>query len=223
MADKGLASRFKAAISKEDGKGRAASGPEAEVDARRARFLVGEGRLFDDLVGLVTDIGGIEATRGDGYLHLVRAGRRLSLERNADADALDVAFDGAPSGHTLVLVDEAWHMDTGLRRVALFDAGLEELLVDGLALPPPEAPEEAEITSPIEEPVEVAAATTPPADDDGQVILRDVKLDKTSSSGKPASSGQVVVREASALRNDGGKKDKAYGPPGSQVRELPKW
>jgi hypothetical protein len=220
MAEKGLASRFKAAISKDGGTGPASPGAGAEVDARRARFVVSEGRLFDDLVAMVTDIGGIEATRGDGYLHLGRDSRRVTLQRNPAADGLDVAFDGAPAGQTLTLVDEAWHVDSGLRRVALFDAGLEELLVDGLGLPRPEAPEEAEITSPIEQ-VEVASATTPPADDDGQVILRDVKLDKSGSSAKPGAAG--LPREASALRNDTGKKDKTHGPPGSQVREIPKW
>jgi hypothetical protein len=227
MAEKGLASRFKAAISKEGEKGQRAAEAEAQEAARRARFITAEKRLFDDLTALVAEIGGIDAVEGDGMMQFTRLDRKLALHRDSSATRLEVRFDGQGVGAALVEIGEAWHLENARRTVILFDEGLEELLVLGLGLPSPDRGEAmSEAAAVAADPATPLAA--PPVQEPGeQVILRDVKLDKPAAAPtkKDGPKEQVILRDVQVDKPSGDAKrsDKNLGSPGSTIRDLPKW
>jgi hypothetical protein len=140
-----LAARFRKAVEDRDAARRQAeeAARAAAEDARAARL-----RVLGDLESIARDIGNIEVSRSGTppALHLKLQGRTLTFTPVGDADRVDIGIqDAAGEEHWLYRqaeLGQRWVYARKRRgkedRVPLFDLGLEEVLVRGLALPRPE-------------------------------------------------------------------------------------
>lgn len=144
-----LAARFRKAVQDEQSARR-----DAEQEARRRLEEARAAReaLLAELATLVREIGVVEVRPGPDGLTLRYRERHVHLAPKGDQDRIDVEFDGqgdeqhwlyrqAELGGRWVYARKRRHRDD---RLPLYDAGLEELLVRGLGLPPPAADAPAE-------------------------------------------------------------------------------
>lgn len=137
-----LAARFKKAVEDRDAARRqseeAAKKANAEAQAARSE-------LMRDLATLAREIGslqvkpdgdGLTLRYGERYLHFAPVGDqdRVRIEFEGMGDEEHVLFRQAELGHRWVYSRQRRFRDD---RMPLFDAGIEELLVRGLGLPPP--------------------------------------------------------------------------------------
>lgn len=136
----GLASRFRRAVSElDDARRRAAEEAErARQEAQAARAA-----LFADLARFATDVGAIQAVAEPDGLSLRYGGRQVRFVAEGEHDRIRVERDGDEPGTVFRQpeLDYRWVYARRRRgreeRVPLLDQGLEDLLVNGLGLPPP--------------------------------------------------------------------------------------
>ena len=137
-----LAARFRKAV-----KDRTEAKREAEDAAKRAqeRAVRARAELLADLEALAREIGVVTVAKDKKGITLRFGERYLFFGPEGDADRVSIEFEGmGDEVHYLYQQTELGDRWVYVRkrrfrddRVPLFDAGLEELLVRGLGLPPP--------------------------------------------------------------------------------------
>lgn len=145
----GLAARFRRAVHAEEAsRERAEAERIARVESgRRARE-----QLFAELASFATETGFLEANRSERGVIFRWRDRSLHFVERGPADGVGIEFEGAPDEeHALYRepqLEDRWIWVRRRRgredRVALFDKGLEELLVRALGLPRPDDGEPGE-------------------------------------------------------------------------------
>lgn len=139
-----LAARFRKAVQDDQ-----AARRDAEAEARRRveEARAARDALLTELAAVAREIGVVEVRPGPDGLTLRYRERYVHLAPKGDGDRLDVEFEGAGDeehwlyrqaelGGRWIYARKRRHRED---RVPLYDAGLEELLVRGLGLPPPSA------------------------------------------------------------------------------------
>lgn len=141
-----LASRFKAAIQREEDRARheeeARLRAEQAAAARLQALDTAREDLLSELEAFAKELGDTMVRRSKLKLRLTRGEHELILSWKAHAPELAVAFEGSDDEDRLVydLETETWHLYLARARLVFFDEGFEELVISGLGLPRPEAP-----------------------------------------------------------------------------------
>jgi hypothetical protein len=143
--DTELADRFKTVLDEAE----AARAAEAERrQARLASAAPARDELFARLVAFAESIGHIAVARDDETVVMRYQQRGLRFEAEATGDGVRIVLEGWPATaeHRIYreadLADRwvlAWRKYSRDEKMPLFDKGLEELMVEGLGLPRPDA------------------------------------------------------------------------------------
>jgi hypothetical protein len=137
-----LAARFRKAVEDRD-----AARRQAEESSKKAilEAMAARADLMRDLATLAREIGSLDVKpEGDGltlrfgerYLHFAPQGEgdRVRIEFEGMGDEEHVLYRQSELGHRWVYSRQRRFRED---RIPLFDAGIEDLLVRGLGLPPP--------------------------------------------------------------------------------------